>query len=79
VAELGGAILLEALGFEQDADRGGCYKYVAGYASNTGIEPVQACMDVLKRTCEAVNLLHAETGKLAMKECGPVLPGCDAS
>ena len=27
VAELGGAILLECLGLEADADRGGCWKY----------------------------------------------------
>jgi hypothetical protein len=28
VAELGGAILLEVLGLERDADRGGCFQYV---------------------------------------------------
>ena len=36
------------------------------YAQEAGIEPVQACMSVLKRTCEAVNLLLSEAGKLAM-------------
>jgi hypothetical protein len=66
VAELGGAILLEALGFEQDADRGGCYEYVAGYATNAGIEPLQACMDVLRRTCEAVNLLLADAETISL-------------
>jgi hypothetical protein len=66
VAELGGAILLEALGFEVDSDRGGAWHYVKTYADNAGIEPIQACMQVLKRTCDAVNLLLTEAGKLAL-------------
>ena len=66
VAELGGAILLEALGFEQDSDRGGCYAYVEAYAKDAGLEPIQACADVLKRTCDAVNLLLSEAEKLTV-------------
>ena len=66
VAELGGAILLEALGCGYESDRGGCYDYVHSYAKEAGLEPVQACMSVLKRTCDAVNLLLSEAGKLAM-------------
>ena len=66
VAELGGAILLEALGQDYESDRGGCFDYVQAYAKEAGIEPVQACMSVLKRTCDAVNLLLMEAGKLAM-------------
>ena len=66
VAELGGAILLEALGLDYEADRGGCYEYVMSYAQDAGLEPVQACMSVLKRTCDAVNLLLSEAGKVAM-------------
>jgi hypothetical protein len=68
VAELGGAILLEALGFEQESDRGGCFRYIERYAQIAEIPAVQACMDVLKRTCEAVNLLLAEAGKLALSQ-----------
>ena len=67
VAELGGAILLEALGLEVEADRGGCWKYVSRYAEDAEIEPVQACMNVLKRTCEAVNLLLAEAENISHK------------
>jgi hypothetical protein len=66
VAELGGAILLEALGMDYEADRGGCWNYIQHYAAEAGIEPIQACNDVLKRTCEAVNLLLAEAGKFAL-------------
>ena len=66
VAELGGAILLEALGHDCESDRGGCFDYVQSYAQEAGLEPLQACMSVLKRTCEAVNLLLSEAGKMAM-------------
>ncbi|HUT12481.1 MAG TPA: ArdC family protein [Thermoguttaceae bacterium] len=57
VAELGGAILLEVLGYDHDADRGGCFQYVQAYATDAGIEPVTACQRVLKRTCDAVVLI----------------------
>ena len=67
VAELGGAILLEALGFEYESDRGGCWDYVSHYAEDAEIEPVQACMDVLKRTCDAVNLLLTEAQTLNLE------------
>ena len=57
VAELGGAVLLEVLGYETEADRGGCWEYVQAYATDAGIEPVTACQRVLKGTCEAVALI----------------------
>ena len=61
VAELGGAVLLRILGFEQDADLGGCWEYIQHYAAQTGIEVVDACGWVLDRTCEAV-VLHLGRG-----------------
>jgi len=64
VAELGGAILLEALGETYESDRGGCFEYVEAYAKDAGLEPVQACMSVLKRTCDAVNFLLLEAEKV---------------
>src|SRR5262249_39109438 len=67
VAELGGAIVLEALSVGQEADRGGCYDYIHGYATRAGIEPVQACMNVLKRTCDAVNMILTESERLRTK------------
>jgi len=74
VAELGGAILLEVLGYDHDADRGGCFQYVQAYATDAGIEPVTACQRVLKRTCDTVALIldTAETlrdGTLAGEGC----------
>jgi hypothetical protein len=66
VAELGGAILLEALGLQNDSDRGGCFEYVKSYAEEAGISPLQACIDVLKRTCDAVKLLLVEADSLKL-------------
>jgi hypothetical protein len=65
VAELGAAILLEAIGHEPEADRGGCWEYVCEYAKDAGIEPITACQKVLKRTCDAVAIIldTAETLK----------------
>lgn len=68
IAELGGAILLEVLGFERDADRGGCWQYVSGYAASAELEPVAACQKVLKRTCDAVALILDTARELAAAE-----------
>ena len=67
VAELGGAILLECLGYTTDSDRGGCYDYITHYADDAGLQPIQACMNVLKRTCDAVELILTEAGKLSLQ------------
>jgi hypothetical protein len=67
VAELGGAILLECLGYRSESDRGGCYDYISNYATEADLQPIQACMDVLKRTCDAVELILTETGKLSLQ------------
>jgi hypothetical protein len=68
VAELGGAILLECLGFNIESDRGGCWEYISKYINEAGLQPIQACMDVLKRTCEAVELILTEAGKLSLQQ-----------
>jgi antirestriction protein ArdC len=65
VAELGGAILLELLGENTEADRGGCWSYVKAYADAAGIEPITACQRCLKRTCEAVGLILDTADTLA--------------
>ena len=57
VAELGGAVLLRAMGHDADADLGGCWEYVSAYAEQAGIQPVTACQRVLKRACDAVALI----------------------
>ena len=72
VAELGGAVLLEVLGYETDSDRGGCWEYVTAYATDAGIEPVTACQRVLKRMCEAVALILDTAETLAVEEVAHV-------
>ncbi len=57
VAELGGAILLRLLDFEEECDLGGCWSYVNRYATENGIEVLEACSRVLDRTCKAVALI----------------------
>ncbi len=61
-------ILLEVLGFERDSDRGGCWKYVSGYAESAELEPVAACQKVLKHTCDAVALILDTARELAAAE-----------
>jgi len=68
VAELGGAVLLEVLGYETESDRGGCWEYVQSYASDAGIEPITACQGALKRTCGAVALILDTAEALAGEE-----------
>src|SRR5262249_34425951 len=57
VAELGGAVLLEILGFKREADLGGCFEYIQSYAQKEHIGVAEACMKVLDRTCAAVGLI----------------------
>ena len=57
VAELGGAVLLEILGFSHEADLGGCFGYIQSYATKEKIGAAEACLRVLERTCQAVTLI----------------------
>ena len=66
VAELGGAVLLKVLGFDLDADLGGCWKYVQSYAKAAEIEPIAACQHVLRRLCDAVALILDTAESLAV-------------
>jgi hypothetical protein len=64
VAELGGAILLDSMGLEREADKGGAWDYVQRYARDAEIEPLTACQRVLKRTCDAVALILSEYDRI---------------
>jgi hypothetical protein len=61
VAELGSTVLAIMLGMEVEADTGGAWRYIQHYAKKAGIEPVTACVRVIERTCQAINLI-LETG-----------------
>jgi hypothetical protein len=57
VAELGGAVLLEILGLEREADLGGCWEYIQSYAEKEKVGVTETCVRVLDRTCRAVALI----------------------
>ncbi len=65
VAELGSAILLTLLGRPVDADLGGCWRYVEAYASKTSKPTVDVCLELLNRTCKAVDLILTAAESLA--------------
>ncbi|MCW8132663.1 MAG: hypothetical protein KIS92_20110 [Planctomycetota bacterium] len=67
VAQLGACVLLNCLGQTVDADPGFTWKYISGYCQREGKDPVAACMQVLKRTCDAVNLIFSEAERLQGK------------
>jgi hypothetical protein len=54
VAELGGAVLLKLLGYDHEADLGGCWQYVSRHAGGEKVEVFSACGKLLERTCGAV-------------------------
>ena len=64
VAELGGAILLECLGKSHEADLGGAFEYIQGYARAENIPTVKACIQMLDRTMNAVTLILDEAQRL---------------
>jgi hypothetical protein len=68
VAELGGAVLLQILGYPHEADLGGCWKYIQSYAERAGLEVIDACGKVLQRTCEAVALILDTAAALRERE-----------
>jgi hypothetical protein len=70
VAELGAAILLTLIGKPVEADLGGCWRYVESYVGKTGKSTVDACLELLNRTCKAVDLILTTASELqASREC----------
>ncbi len=60
VAELGGAVLLEILGYPTESDQGGCWHYIRSYAEKADLDPLWACSQVIDRVCKAVVRLLEE-------------------
>jgi len=69
VATLGGAVLLELLGFHHDSDIGGCWQYINSYAKKSEVDVTEACMQTLERTCLAVALVR-DTADDLKASCG---------
>jgi hypothetical protein len=57
VAEFGGAILLECLGYSVESDRGGAYAYIESYCREHKADLLTTCTDLLDRACAAVALV----------------------
>ena len=61
-AELAGAVLLEAIGYTEESDRGGAWEYIKHYAKDAGVEPIDACRMVIGRVGKIVeSILEAAT------------------
>ena len=69
VAELGGAVLLTILGYEHEADLGGCWKYINNFARVEGKEVLSVCSWLLDRTCDAVSLDPRNGSNASSGEC----------
>jgi antirestriction factor ArdC-like protein len=60
VAEFGGAILLECLGYSAESDRGGAYEYLKRHCEKAKRSLLGACTELLDRTCGCITLLLDE-------------------
>jgi hypothetical protein len=60
VAEFGGAILLECLGYAAESDRGGAYNYLRRHCETAKRNLLGACSELLDRTCGCISLLLDE-------------------
>jgi hypothetical protein len=70
VAEFGGAILLECLGYTSESDRGGAYRYLQRYCETEKRNLLGACTELLDRTCGCITLLLDEAEALAKSTAG---------
>jgi hypothetical protein len=66
VAEFGGAILLECLGYPVESDRGGAYAYIQWYCRKEKRNPIGVCTELLDRTCGCVAFLLEEAEKVSV-------------
>ncbi len=57
VAELGGAVLLQLLGFEIDADVGGAWNYIKSYSKNDKSKAISICCKLIDRICNCVAMI----------------------
>ena len=68
VAEVGGAVLLKILGFNNDADLGGAWEYVKTYADKDENKSVKKVMSLVDRICKCVNLILEESDEIINSE-----------
>jgi len=56
VAELGGATILQMLGYDVEADLGGAWDYIKGYAKDAD-HAITLAMSLIDRTAKAIDLI----------------------
>ncbi len=78
VAELGGAVLLQALGFDHESDLGGCWRYIDGYCQRERKDPVAVCQKYLERVCKAVALILDTADELTAAQAPEAAQGVAA-
>jgi antirestriction protein ArdC len=76
VAEMGGCVLLQILGYEVESDVGGCYEYISTYARAKEEELATVCYQLVNRICNAVNLILIESEQT---DETPISNDCDAN
>lgn len=74
VAEFGGAVLLECLGYTGESDRGGAYEYLKRYAAREKRNLLGACSELLDRTCSSVALILESAEALTGEASGSAMP-----
>ena len=60
--------MLHACGYQRDADLGGCWDYIVAWTRDKKIQPIDACMQVVNRTCQAVALILETAETLAQPQ-----------
>ena len=68
VAEFGGSVLLECLGFTAQSDRGGAFEYIEAYAKQHDKSAIGVCTDLIERTCACVVHILESARELAAGE-----------
>lgn len=64
VAELGGSVLLQILGFEYESDLGGAWEYVKHYAGDDEKKTIKVCMYLIDRICKCVDTILKESDEI---------------
>lgn len=64
VAELGGAVLLQILGYEHESDLGGAWSYIRKYAGDDEKKTIKKIMNLIDRVCSCVNLILEESNEI---------------
>lgn len=64
VAELGGSVLLQILGFNEESDVGGAWEYIKHYAGDDEKKTIKTCMQLIDRVCRCVDTILKESSEI---------------